>query len=237
MSAHRRTADCSRSVLAAVAVTLILTLGVPGIAGAQVQAQDSVRGTLTQGIGREATTFTIDAFSSPSGQQPGGTVLARNLFLDSDLVVFCLQVTGTRAVIGARQDFPTAVVLYYLIVVDAPGAEQDRLAFQRYGNDPAAPTTCAAADAAGVTPAPAVSGSVVVTDAPAFPTSKAQCRNRGWAQYGFKNQGQCIRFVRLIPGPPPYPSTKAQCRHGGWAQYGFITKRRCLRFVRLRPAP
>ena len=30
-----------------------------------------------------------------------------------------------------------------------------------------------------------------------LPTSKAQCKNGGWKQFGFKNQGQCIAFVIL----------------------------------------
>ena len=29
----------------------------------------------------------------------------------------------------------------------------------------------------------------------ANPTDKSQCRNGGWAAFGFKNQGQCMRFV------------------------------------------
>jgi hypothetical protein len=28
------------------------------------------------------------------------------------------------------------------------------------------------------------------------PTSKSQCKNGGWRDFGFKNQGQCIRFVK-----------------------------------------
>jgi hypothetical protein len=28
------------------------------------------------------------------------------------------------------------------------------------------------------------------------PTSKEQCKHGGWKQFGFKNQGQCIRFVQ-----------------------------------------
>ena len=28
------------------------------------------------------------------------------------------------------------------------------------------------------------------------PTTKQECMNGGWAAYGFKNQGQCIRFVK-----------------------------------------
>jgi hypothetical protein len=28
-----------------------------------------------------------------------------------------------------------------------------------------------------------------------LPTSKDQCKNGGWEDFGFKNQGQCIKFV------------------------------------------
>jgi hypothetical protein len=38
-------------------------------------------------------------------------------------------------------------------------------------------------------------GDVVVADARALPTSKDQCKNGGWRQYGFKNQGICVAFV------------------------------------------
>jgi hypothetical protein len=38
-----------------------------------------------------------------------------------------------------------------------------------------------------------------VVDAPPFPTAKNQCKNGGWKQFGFKNQGQCIRFVNHGP--------------------------------------
>lgn len=34
-------------------------------------------------------------------------------------------------------------------------------------------------------------GVVVIRD----PDSKADCKNGGWQKYGFRNQGQCIRFV------------------------------------------
>jgi PA-IL-like protein len=40
------------------------------------------------------------------------------------------------------------------------------------------------------------SGSFTVNIAPALPTSKDQCKNGGWEQYGvFKNQGDCVSFV------------------------------------------
>jgi hypothetical protein len=35
------------------------------------------------------------------------------------------------------------------------------------------------------------------TDFPAVPTTKSQCKKGGWRSFGrFKNQGQCIRFVK-----------------------------------------
>jgi hypothetical protein len=34
---------------------------------------------------------------------------------------------------------------------------------------------------------------------PLVPTSKDQCKKGGWPQFGFKNQGQCIRFVKHGP--------------------------------------
>ncbi len=34
-----------------------------------------------------------------------------------------------------------------------------------------------------------------VPTAPASPTEKDQCKNGGWENFGFRNQGQCIRFV------------------------------------------
>jgi hypothetical protein len=39
-----------------------------------------------------------------------------------------------------------------------------------------------------------------VTDAQPFPTSKDQCRNGSWQNFPqFKNQGQCIAFIRHGP--------------------------------------
>jgi hypothetical protein len=36
------------------------------------------------------------------------------------------------------------------------------------------------------------------------PTTKEDCKNGGYAKYGFKNQGQCIKAVKL---PPPADTT------------------------------
>jgi hypothetical protein len=39
-------------------------------------------------------------------------------------------------------------------------------------------------------------GAVVVVPLP--PTSKEQCKNGGYAFFGFENQGQCIKFVNQL---------------------------------------
>jgi hypothetical protein len=44
----------------------------------------------------------------------------------------------------------------------------------------------------------------VVRDAPALPTSKDQCKNGGWQDFGiFKNQGDCVSFVETGGKNPP----------------------------------
>ena len=47
-------------------------------------------------------------------------------------------------------------------------------------------------------------GDIVVIDAPPLPTSKDQCKNGGWRNYGvFKNQGDCVSFVATGGKNPP----------------------------------
>jgi hypothetical protein len=59
--------------------------------------------------------------------------------------------------------------------------------------------TCTATDEAGNSTTK--SFNVVVR----LPSSKAECKNGGWKQYGmtFKNQGQCVAFVERGPKPKP----------------------------------
>jgi hypothetical protein len=50
-----------------------------------------------------------------------------------------------------------------------------------------------------------ISGDVVVVDAPPLPTSKDQCKNSGWRNFGsaFKNEGACVSFVANGGKKPP----------------------------------
>jgi hypothetical protein len=197
--------------------------------------------------------YIFDVHSGSGGENPRGTVIfatgeRQGLALDTGAVT-CLAVSGNRAGVGVNfpglsPAFPAGQPHAAIIFVEDNGGEgQDRLAVQDLPPGGSAPSICPDRPPAGVILGPThprrfTDESVTVTDAPSpHPTSKEQCKNGGWSQFGFKNQGQCIRFVGLIPGPPPYPTTKEQCRHGGWAQYGFKNKRKCLRFVGLRPNP
>ena len=45
-------------------------------------------------------------------------------------------------------------------------------------------------------PAGDVASGVAVSPAKRLPTSKEDCKNGGWRDFGFKSQGQCIRFVQ-----------------------------------------
>jgi hypothetical protein len=57
-----------------------------------------------------------------------------------------------------------------------------------------APTDCSPFDLAGTTQR-LTEGRALVFDAPLVPTTKAQCRQGGWQQFGFTNHGRCVAFV------------------------------------------
>jgi hypothetical protein len=40
---------------------------------------------------------------------------------------------------------------------------------------------------------------IAVTPLPRVPTTKEQCKDGGWEQFGFKYQGQCLAFVNRGP--------------------------------------
>lgn len=221
MCSSRDTATRHGALLGIVTLALLWlpSVSVAAPKPAPPPLQDSVTGGGQSPLPGCNGGFEVDARSGPSGENSTGQVTCGTFFAGP---VTCLNVTGNVALLTVQTSGFGTVGLR----ITDNGATGDRL----QGNpSPGCPTPLS-----GYTEF-SFSGDLVVLDAAAFPTSKVQCKHRGWAQYGFKSHGQCVRFVRLIPGPVPYPSTKEQCRHGGWAQYGFRNERRCLRFVRLRP--
>jgi hypothetical protein len=221
----------TRLVVVASMVAGVLALATT--ASAQAPAGDSVTGSgtvrfVSGGLTGITQPFAVDIRAGRNGENPTGTLTLLLTFTDPTCLVIggpveepptatvnlLNPVTGRRAVfqlgsIGGAQFIAAAVA-------DSPD-------------------DCSLGSPTDV--AQVISGQIAIADAPALPTSPNDCKHGGWAQFGFKNGGQCIRFVRLIPGPPPYPSTEEACRNGGWAQFGFRNERRCLRFVRLTPSP
>ena len=87
------------------------------------------------------------------------------------------------------------------------------------------------------------------------PTVKEDCKNGGWAEYGFRNQGQCVRYVNTGQDSREEeeeengddengdetddndeeqaddPSSIDECKNGGWEAFGFRNQGQCVRYV------
>ena len=173
-----------RKLLVGCVAASIFGLSTAAAASAQAPAQDSVSGT--------AALITYNAQSGPSGENPTGYVeSAAPPFVR--VPVTCLAVTANRATIGV-DIFGSH---QYLFVEDNGGSGSDRATpFGTPADDPSVcPTDPPPVSSAILQP---VNGDIVVVDATPFPTSKDQCENGGWRNYGtaFKNQGQCVAFLQ-----------------------------------------
>jgi hypothetical protein len=171
-------------------------LALPGVASAQAPTQDSVVLTPPGAtpIAGEHVLFTINATSGPSGENPTGQ-LAFMVFgaLDIHGPVTCLAVRGNTATINIRDEGSLSGFIITVQVVDGQPDTFDSGAASR------APTDCSPLPPLGIGGALS-DGDITVVDAqPPLPTRKDQCKNGGWRRFGFKNQGQCIRFVTHGP--------------------------------------
>ena len=194
----RRTAICIGALLGVLAVALAS----PGVAGAQAPAGDSVTGSGTVNPG--GVTFSFDARSGPSGENPTGTAsigVEPNFFRGA---VTCLVVSGNTARFAIGQDGqdPFSGGVEFQATDNAGAGLADTLAvlIQLRGVPDCSPLP------ADVTAAPISTGDIAVVDVqppPPLPTSKDQCKNGGWRSFGdaFKNQGQCVAFVERGPKP------------------------------------
>jgi hypothetical protein len=147
----------------------------------------------------------FNAVSDPGGANPSGQVQYHEGGGQGPTVqasVTCLSVSGNTAVIGFQgtrffPPFPPAPVSGELVVTDNgpegfPSLDTAALS-ERVPST--SPPNCSA-------PGPVdgpfrVWGDILVTAA--LPASKEQCKNGGWEQFDFTNQGQCIAFVNRGP--------------------------------------
>jgi hypothetical protein len=109
--------------------------------------------------------------------------------------VQCLEVSGNKATIVAMV-FQTILGLGFAVADNGtPGAGRDTISV---GGplQPPLPTSapCGQQPPSGggfVSP----SGEITVIDAQPLPTTTGECKDGGWQQFGFGNQGQCVAFV------------------------------------------
>jgi streptogramin lyase len=182
--------------------------------------EDSVDGTLyteppCDEPGCTPPRYVFGASSTASGEHPLGTVSyltgqrAGTTFASGS--VTCLHTDHNRATVGVNfgptepSGFPPARGALIFLEDNGP-ADADRFAVQDL---PAgtAPSACPTNPPAGTTLGPGYpprgapdDPGVVVTDVPAVPSSREECRHGGWRNFPqFKNQGQCIAFVKHGP--------------------------------------
>jgi hypothetical protein len=193
---------------AGLAVVGLLVAAPP--ATAQAPAGDSVAGDLfDNNTGLQV--FVLDVHSDPSGENPTGTLewhVGGGLGPSWNATATCLSVSGSTAVIGfsgtvyfAGELSPTAGLIR---VVDAGGPSSALDSFDwaetqgpHNGASVPGPTDCSSYPSSFAPSGTGVNreGDITVIDAPPLPTAKGQCKNGGWRQYGFKNQGDCVSFV------------------------------------------
>jgi hypothetical protein len=170
-------------LLTAVPLAVVTMFVAPAASAAPPQPpRDSVMGSGAGIDFPDAISLTVDASSGPGGENPSGTVnAARNgtpIFSGS---VTALSVTGGTAIAEARDSSANSLLV---LISDRPTGDQVLLACDAPGCFPPAFFDF------GLT-----SGDFVVFDALPPPTSTEPCKNRGYAQFGFKNQGLCVAFV------------------------------------------
>jgi hypothetical protein len=192
------TTDTERRSFARAVVLVVLAacacLALPSTAAAQ---QDSVIGSGEV----DGQPFSVNAVSGPAGENATGSFSV--VLGIGDLIgdVTCLNVSGSQAVLGGPVTGGTAVPAGsgYFFHVDDRAPMSDLVRLELLGSPPSA-----CGSPLLISPALVTVGDIVVTDAPApppLPTSKDECKDGGWRQFGFRNQGECVAFVESLPPP------------------------------------
>ena len=179
--------------LATIGLTVAALLSLSSPAIGQTAAEDSVIASGT--VDDEFIVFEVDARSGPSGENATGRVTFNfvsdgSVFFDGP--VTCLAVNGN---VGTMNIQSSQFGLIALEATDNSAAGSPDV--MRAIPQPArAPGDCSPLVGFAVT-FQVGTGDIVVTDAPPLPTTKEQCREGGWRNYGtlFKNPGDCVSFV------------------------------------------
>jgi hypothetical protein len=194
----KKAAVCGWSVLGVMLAGLLSTAASAQPSFRPEAGLDTVTATGTDNRG-EFAQINISAQSGTSGENPSGNV---SFFVPAFTVsgpVTCLSVTGPDSGAGtagaptdAVMNAQTALGLVTIELIDNGGSGRDVMSAIPSSR---APGDCSPFNLGGVTTTLA-QGRAVVFDAPPVPTSVDQCKKGGYARFGFKNQGQCIAFVK-----------------------------------------
>jgi hypothetical protein len=148
-----------------------------------------------------AVDIDVEAFSGPSGEDPGGHVsFGYNPIFGVGPVtgrVSCLSVAGNTAVMtvaGPFSSFP-GFLGFTVKLVDNGGGGLDRFQYFPIPPENSQYLDCRADPVPTDFGGPLI-GRAEVVDSPVPPASKRQCRHGGWAQFGFRSKRQCFRFVK-----------------------------------------
>lgn len=154
----------------------------------------------TQSLGDfTATEIEVDAHSGPSGENPDGSasfVIGGILPISGPVV--CLDVSGNTALLTVAGPFASAphFASFILRLVDNGGSGLD--SFEYFTNNPEVPEILDCRLGSEFWFGGSLIGRALVSDVDvqaATPTSKRECRRGGFADFGFKNQGRCVRYV------------------------------------------
>jgi hypothetical protein len=156
-----------------------------------------------------ASIFMIGALAAPASAQPIPTVdlVSANVGAScagNAVTAVCLTAINNAIQVAglynAAGNLPPQVEIGFMLcqVANAnPGLRQAILDLITNSGIPMLQTGCSSAlqTAAGGGGGGGGGGGSGDSDNGANPTDADQCRNGGWAEFGFRNQGQCIRYV------------------------------------------
>ena len=204
MSATTRTVGGrvgSRAARAAVALAVVVlaVAFAPAGAAAKPPAPEQQRDTATATGANlsldnfSASAIDVDASSGPSGEDPQGTASFAVLGFHFSGPISCLKVTGNVAILEIDGPLLLGVLSMIIRLTDNGGDGRDRFEYYPVLPEVGQDFDCQTG-APGWFGGPLI-GRAVVVDSPPGPGSKADCRNGGWARFGFKNQGLCVGAV------------------------------------------
>lgn len=180
-------------------------LALPGVSAGQVVSGDSAVGSGVF-VSGGANQFQFNVTSGPSGENPSGSASIFLPFLPipetfSTTAISCLSVNANAATFVGPLAANSFGFGYLKITVVDNGPTGDVFGVVAHNTLPACTPIVPFEGVASLGSGPIASGTIVVHDAAPVPSSREQCKNGGWAQFGFTNQGQCVGFVERGPKP------------------------------------